>query len=50
MVQRSKTLMFKTYQLFKDWYLYMKQSFNSLTIKYLKPTTGTTNIRVVIVY
>lgn len=31
----SKRLTFKTYQLFKTWYMYIKAKFASLTIKYI---------------
>jgi len=48
-MNRSKSLLFQSYQLFTQWYTSMKLRFNTLTLKYLK-LVSTRRVQVVISY
>lgn len=47
---RSKTLLFPTFQLFRQWYLSMKTRFNALTLKLVRFNTLKQGVWCTIVY
>jgi len=47
-MKRYKTLLFQSYQFFRDWYIHMKKSFEALVVCYIK--TDSQRIRVMISY
>jgi hypothetical protein len=49
-MKRFKTLLFQSYQLFKDWYLYMKQRFTTLKLSRLNTKTSGSKVLVTITY
>jgi hypothetical protein len=49
-MKRSKRLTLPSWDFFKAWYLYMKTSFSNLTLKYIRFTSGSHNVTVVISY
>lgn len=50
MIQRSKSLLFANWEYFRAWYTSIKKRFQQLTLKYVKFSTGNSNIRVIITY
>lgn len=49
-LQRTKTLVFKTWELFRSWYSIMKKRFSMLTLRYMKFSPGHPTVRVIISY
>lgn len=49
-MNRSKSLLFRTWELFRIWYSTMKQRFTQLTLRYLKFSPGNPAVQVVISY
>jgi hypothetical protein len=49
-MERFKRLTFQSFQFFRDWYLTMKLRINTLILKYLKISTGSSRVQVVVAY
>lgn len=49
-MKRSKSLLFRSWNLFREWYTTMKQRFSTLTLQYMKFSPGHPTVRVIITY
>ena len=49
-LQRTKTLVFYTWEYFTTWYVSIKQKFSHLVVKYVKYWSGNHQVTVVISY
>ncbi len=48
--KRTKSLLFKSWELFRTWYNTMRQRFSTLRLSYMKFSPGHNPVRVVITY